>query len=156
MTTGAIEQFKGATVEAIGITHRGGRDGHALSLGMRLRLKDGSTRDLEAYTLSVGHVIHFRVDGMYVPPEELPGNGPLDVGEDEDREGPSVEIPDELAQLLIASGQCVDLSAASEIWRVGQRVPEHVYIGDRPLVTMPTAELAALVVDAVNARKRNE
>ncbi len=37
-----------------------------------------------------------------------------------------------------------------EPWRVGKRIPEHVYIGDRPLVTMPTAELAALVVTAVN------
>jgi hypothetical protein len=37
-----------------------------------------------------------------------------------------------------------------ELWRVGHRIPEHVYIGDRPLVTMPTAELAALVVTAVN------
>jgi hypothetical protein len=37
-----------------------------------------------------------------------------------------------------------------EPWRVGTRIPEHVYIGDRPLVTMPTAELAALVVTAVN------
>jgi hypothetical protein len=37
-----------------------------------------------------------------------------------------------------------------EPWRVGTRIPEHVYIGDRPLVTMPTAELAALVVRAVN------
>lgn len=35
-------------------------------------------------------------------------------------------------------------------WRVGHRVPEHIYIGDRPLVTMPTAALAALVVAAVN------
>lgn len=35
-------------------------------------------------------------------------------------------------------------------WRVGHRVPEHVYIGERPLVTMPTAALAALVVAAVN------
>ncbi len=40
--------------------------------------------------------------------------------------------------------------AQPEPWRVGRRIPEHVYIGDRPLVTMPTAELAALVVTAVN------
>jgi hypothetical protein len=44
--------------------------------------------------------------------------------------------------------------APAERWRVGNRVPEHVYIGDRPLVTMPTAALAALVVDAVNERGR--
>lgn len=41
-------------------------------------------------------------------------------------------------------------AAIPEPWRVGTRIPEHVYIGDRPLVTMPTAELAALVVTAVN------
>lgn len=74
-STGAIEQFEGATIESIGIT-RGGHDGLPLSLGMTLRLKDGSTRDLEAYTLSVAHVLHFRVDGQYVPPDELPGHEP--------------------------------------------------------------------------------
>lgn len=68
---GAIEQFEGATVEKIGIK-RGGEDDLPLSFFMELRLKDGSTRDLEAYTLSVSHVLFFRVDGMYVPPEELP------------------------------------------------------------------------------------
>jgi hypothetical protein len=47
-----------------------------------------------------------------------------------------------------------ELGAPAERWRVGARVPEHVYIGDRPVVTMPTAELAALVVAAVNERGR--
>ena len=71
MSTGAIEQFEGATVESIGIG-RSGRERLPDSLYMTLRLKDGSTRDLQAYTLSVADVLHFCVDGMYVPPEELP------------------------------------------------------------------------------------
>ena len=70
-STGAIEQFEGATVESIGI-RRAGRAKLPVALVMTLRLKDGSTRDLQAYTLSVADVIHFRVDGQYVPPEELP------------------------------------------------------------------------------------
>ncbi len=38
-------------------------------------------------------------------------------------------------------------------WRVGHKVPEHIYDAhDNPLVTMPTPELAALVVGAVNAQ----
>lgn len=42
-------------------------------------------------------------------------------------------------------------------WRVGTRVPEHIYDGDgKPLVTMPSAELAALVVAAVNAHDQLE
>ncbi len=36
-------------------------------------------------------------------------------------------------------------------WRVGRRVPEHIYDGKgRPLVTMPNARIAAVVVAAVN------
>ncbi len=38
-------------------------------------------------------------------------------------------------------------------WRVGHRVTEHIYdADDRPLVTMPSAELSAMVVEAVNSR----
>lgn len=43
------------------------------------------------------------------------------------------------------------MSKAPRPWRVGKRVPEHVYDAQgRPLMTMPTARLAALVVIAVN------
>jgi len=72
-STGALEQFEGATIEKIGIT-RGGHERLPLFyFWMTLRLKDGSTRDLRAYTTSV---LHFRVDGQYVAPEELPGHEP--------------------------------------------------------------------------------
>lgn len=57
----------------------------------------------------------------------------------------------------VTEEQALEEQAAAEAqpvqpWRVGTRIPEHVYIGDRPLVTMPSPELAALVVEAVNAR----
>lgn len=43
--------------------------------------------------------------------------------------------------------------AAPTPWRVGARVPEHIYDGDgNPLVTMPSAGLSARVVAAVNAQ----
>lgn len=35
-------------------------------------------------------------------------------------------------------------------WRVGTRVPRHVYRGDEPICTMPTEELAREVVAAMN------
>lgn len=38
-------------------------------------------------------------------------------------------------------------------WRQGKRVPEHIYDAQgRPLVTMPSAELAAFVVACVNGQ----
>ena len=66
-----LQQFEGATITKIGIT-RGGRDEVPLFFYLTLRLTDGTERDLLAYTMSVGHEIHFRIDGMYVPSEELP------------------------------------------------------------------------------------
>jgi hypothetical protein len=40
---------------------------------------------------------------------------------------------------------------------VGARVPEHIYDANgRPLVTMPSAELAAFVVASVNGAARTE
>lgn len=65
-----LEQFAGATIERIGLT----RDGRfPSSLAMTLRLKDGSDRTLEIYTLEdTESVLHVRVDGQFVPPEELP------------------------------------------------------------------------------------
>ena len=36
-------------------------------------------------------------------------------------------------------------------WRVGTRVPEHVYLDDKPICTMPSADLARAVVAAMNS-----
>ena len=70
MSIGALEQFEGATIERINLTRE---DGLPSSVGMTLRLKDGSDRSLEVYTLEcTAGVLHVRVDGMFVPPEELP------------------------------------------------------------------------------------
>lgn len=65
-----LQQFVGATIERVTVSPVGtpGDDGH--SIGLSLRLTDGSWRGLELYTLG-DHALHVRIDGMYVPPEEL-------------------------------------------------------------------------------------
>jgi len=40
----------------------------------------------------------------------------------------------------------------SALWRVGNKVPRHVYRGNEPIFTAPTEELAAEVVEAMNLR----
>jgi hypothetical protein len=71
-TSGTLGQFVGATIQRIVVIKGDHRAVPVMGLQLELRLADGSTRDLAAYTLSVGHAVHFRVDGMFVPPEELP------------------------------------------------------------------------------------
>lgn len=58
-----LQQFVGGTL--LRVSKR------ANSLSLEVRLSDGSTRDLDLYTLVDTRTrIHTRIDGMYVPPED--------------------------------------------------------------------------------------
>lgn len=70
--SGTLGQFVGATIQRIALIKGDPGSTPVMGLQLELKLADGSARDLAAYTLSVGHAVHLRVDGMYVPPEELP------------------------------------------------------------------------------------
>lgn len=64
-----LGQFDGATL--VGLNRVvAGRERHMVGVVMTFRLPDGSSRDLDFYTLSTDE-IHVRIDGMYVPTDEL-------------------------------------------------------------------------------------
>ena len=67
----ALSQFEGATIETLRRVPVGTPAGDAAGIGFVLRLADGSERTLELYTLTRTLELHVRIDGMYVPPEDL-------------------------------------------------------------------------------------
>ena len=74
--TAILNQFIGATVTAVGIKRI--EDGAGLrfnELALDLKLADGTTRELTVYSIDAGYEdpkgLCFRVDGMYVPDEDL-------------------------------------------------------------------------------------
>lgn len=65
----ALSQFEGARIERITLARE---DDLPSAVGMSLRLKDGSDRTLEVYTVvGTDDVLHVRIDGLYVPPDDL-------------------------------------------------------------------------------------
>ena len=67
-----LAQFNGATV--VRVQHQN-VDDRTETIHLEMRLPDGSTRDLTFYAISPGYDdpqgVCVRIDGMYVPPEEL-------------------------------------------------------------------------------------
>ena len=59
-----LQQFVGGTIQSIT------RDGNR-SVSMVIRLPDGNWRDLTVYEPHDVGTVSVRIDGMYVPPEEL-------------------------------------------------------------------------------------
>lgn len=59
-----LQQFIGAKIERAQATQSDP------AVVLWLRMADGSQRDLAIYALN-GQLLHVRIDGMYVPPEEL-------------------------------------------------------------------------------------
>lgn len=72
MVTGAMQQFVGAVIEAVSATERGAI---TPEVSFQLRLRDGSTRDLDLYAIGPAYEdesgVSVRIDGQYVPSEEL-------------------------------------------------------------------------------------
>lgn len=69
--SGDLQQFMGATVLRIAMNLE---DGLAKSFYLELRLPDDSTRDIQVYCIEPGSEpfnLCVRIDGMYVPDNEL-------------------------------------------------------------------------------------